>query len=482
MKKFWKYFLILILLLSGLFCVGLLYLFFVPNSSMFGITYVSYSNKYQSKMYDKSVVQNIELNSYNYDIILTTSNSDNVYAIVKAKSFGYTLKENSKLEIKSEVVAGTLKINITEPNGLVFSNGSSIELLIPKDFTPNLKITNNKATTDIESGAITLQDFTYETKAGNLNFNYGSVAGEMNLNLNKAKFNLSSKINTTETTANITLTSGQFNAPNHHFKTINVLSNTSGLVNVKSCTSFNSQSKSAGGKFNIIDTVESVAIESSDTNIEIGTLKGGSIKLTESGKIYIKKIQGMVILQTNSGSITVDEATSEFTTISENGDQLIKLATQQITSDSTYGNISITFATPQTEEEESTFNLSAIATTKNGKITLNGVDKLTVGIVENGTGRADIKMRKVTGQNIIDAQRGSVNVTIPQTEIYWLTTESTAGGSVHVNVGQFAVNGYNTQTKTTNLISYSTEPIATANSLIVTTTSGSITILDSLMA
>lgn len=483
MKKFWKYFLILILLLSGLFCVGLLYLFFVPNSSMFGITYISYSGKYISNYYSKSSVQSIELNSLNYDIVLSTSSSDNVYALVHAKSFGYVLKENSQVKVKSELIAGTLKINITEPHGLAFKNDSVIELKLPKEFVPNLKITNNKAKTTIDNKDVTIQNLTYITNAGELNFNSGSVAGEMTLKLNKAKFNLGSNVNTTETIANIELTSGQFNASTHSFNTINVLDNTNGLISVKSCTSFNSQAKSAGGKFSI-GHASNVTIESSDTNVEIGQLDGGSIKLTESGKITINKVNGMVLLQTNSGSITVNNATSSFTTISENGDQLIKKATKQITSESKYGNINISFDSTAGDynSSEQYPSRSVIATTKNGKITLTGVDNIRIAIIENGTGRADIKMRKVLGENIVDAQRGSVSIKVPQTEIYRLLTESTADGSVYVNVGQFAVNGYTEKSRQENLISATAGVQETENRLVVTTTSGSLKVLDSLMA
>jgi len=448
---------------------------------MFGITYISYSTRYLSKSYAKDSIHSIELNSLNYDIRIVTASSDNISAVVDAKSFGYVLKENSEVKVKSEAIAGTLKINVTEPHGLAFKNSSIIELRIPKDYCPNIKITNKKGKTTIDDSALSINKFTYETSSGNLTFNAGSISDMLDLKLNNAKVNLGANVATNTMNVQLELSKGQFIANEHTFNTINVLKNTNGVVSVKGCSSFNSQAKSAGGKF-VIGTANNVNIESSDTNVSIDKLNGGSIILTETGKVYIKEINGIVKIQTNSGSITVDKATESFMADSEDGDILINNATKKITSESLYGNITISFDKDAGDYNASeTYPLrSAIATTKNGKITLTGVDNIRVGIVENGTGRADIKMRKVLGDNTVFAQRGEVVVTIPNTEIYHLTTESTEGGSVYVNVGQFAVNGYTTKEHTDNLICASGETTVTANNLTVTTTSGSLKVVDEL--
>lgn len=481
MKKFWKYFLILILLLAGLFCVGLLYLFFVPNSSMFGITYISYSDRYQSKAFNKDAIHTIEMESRSYDVNIQTSSSDSISVIVDAKSFGYVLEKNSYVNLSTEVVAGILKINITEPSGLAFKNNSSITLRIPENYNVNLKLTNKNAETNLSGAKLTLNTLNYTTQNGDFYFNSGAISSALTLDINKAEFNLTQNVQTTAMDVNLKVSSGKFKAGNHPFKNVNVLNNTNGVVAIKSCETFTSISKSSGGKFSL-GTVNSINVESSDTNIEINKLLGGTIKLTESGKVYIKNLESFATIQTNSGSITIENANAPVSMISESGDQKIINATKQITAESTYGNINVDF-----KESEGTYNKddtypsrSVIATTKNGKITLNGVDNIKVGIVENGTGRADIKMRKVLGDNTVDAQRGDVVITIANTEVYQLITESTEGGSVYVNVGQFAVNGYTTKELTFNIICPYEGEWVTAERLTVTTTSGSLKVVDEL--
>ena len=75
MKKFWKYFTILILLLIGLFCVGLLYLFFVPSAELFGIKYISLNKDVYTQEYAAESVNTVVLNSRSYDVnIIPSSN------------------------------------------------------------------------------------------------------------------------------------------------------------------------------------------------------------------------------------------------------------------------------------------------------------------------------------------------------------------------------------------------------------------------
>ncbi|MBQ8615809.1 MAG: hypothetical protein IJ415_04510, partial [Clostridia bacterium] len=73
MKKVWKYLVITLLLLLGLCCVGVLYLFFMPGTSLFNITYINYNIKKETSKYSASHVSAIELNSRSYEIEIIES-------------------------------------------------------------------------------------------------------------------------------------------------------------------------------------------------------------------------------------------------------------------------------------------------------------------------------------------------------------------------------------------------------------------------
>ena len=145
MKKFWKYFIITILLLTGLFFVGLLFLFFVPSSSIFGITFISYNDRQISNSYEISKVNSIVLNSRSYDIEIESTKSSTITARIENHSLGYVLKKNSNLLLKEDLTNGVLKFTISEPYGAAFKNNSKIKLLIPnaaKDKSLDLSLEN----------------------------------------------------------------------------------------------------------------------------------------------------------------------------------------------------------------------------------------------------------------------------------------------------------------------------------------------------
>ena len=59
MKKVGKYLTITLLFVTGLFFVGLLYLFFGPKSSLFGLTFISYNETRLTQYYDISQVEKV---------------------------------------------------------------------------------------------------------------------------------------------------------------------------------------------------------------------------------------------------------------------------------------------------------------------------------------------------------------------------------------------------------------------------------------
>ena len=94
MKTFWKYFLITLLLLIGLFCVGVLYLFFFPNSSLFGLTYVRGQEPIDSNTYSTEKITKVVLNSTNFDVNVVEVSGDKISLKAFSNAYGFGLTKN----------------------------------------------------------------------------------------------------------------------------------------------------------------------------------------------------------------------------------------------------------------------------------------------------------------------------------------------------------------------------------------------------
>ena len=167
MKKVGKYLTITILLLTGLFFVGLLYLFFVPKSTLFGITFISYNEKTLTDYYESSQVEKVVLNSRSYAINVEASSNSKIYAKIENHSLGYVLEDNKDLKISQSVSNKTLKLTIVEPYGAAFKNNSLITLYLPKNEAVDLVIENKNANVVIEDDDVIIRTLTYTAEKGN---------------------------------------------------------------------------------------------------------------------------------------------------------------------------------------------------------------------------------------------------------------------------------------------------------------------------
>lgn len=459
--------------------MGLLYLFFIPNSSLFGIKYISYSGKVESTSYEQSEVNKISMTSRYYDVKVVPCLGSTISVVGHPKSFGYVLVKNSKFEINTNLdESGTLNINVTEPYGAAFKNWSYIELRIPKNCEKTLVLKNSKAPTTIDNENLVIDNLYYETNSGDFKFENGSLQGVLDLKLNKAEFTIGEQVSLIDNNVQLELTSGKFTAPAHTFNEVTVNKNTRGVINIKECQKFTEKIESAGGKVTI-GNVEYVDIASSDTNVNISTLNGGTIILTQSGKVNINTINGFTAIQTNSGNITVNNANAPLTISSESGNQKILKATHKISSLSTYGDIEIHFSEDAPSYTSSNEYRSLNVKTYNGKITVSGVENISAEVDNSGNGRLYITMRDVIGTNTIVGCRGEVEVKVNSNASYVLMTQSTNNGSVFVNVGELQVGGYTSPEYTETFVN---SVSGTGNSLAVTTTSGSLTVTDDIVS
>lgn len=470
MKHVGKYILITLLLLLGLCCVGVLYIFFVPNSSIFNITYVSHNKLIDSKEFTVDAVQEIKINSNRFDVVVVESETSNASLKVYDNCFGFTLVKNKEVKIDAKAINQVLTFNIQEPTGAVLTNRSYIELRIPKGATNlNLSFENKKAETKIDSN-INIKNLSYSTRSGNLWLDKCSISGDINLNLTKATCTLGSGLQLDENSVILSLTSGSFDAKTHSksLGDVTIINNEYGKISLHKCKTLRCEIPVAGG---IIEgnEVSSAIVVTTDTHISIQNItNGASIKLG-SGNINITTLNGETNLVTTSGNIKVDSAISSVTATSTSGNITIHNANQKINTITDNGIILVHFLdNAETKELISTINA-------NGKINADGIHKAEILISKNG--RANLVFSDIIGKSEILGNSGDVSVKVNTESRYQLET-FTSSGDVKVNLAQIAnFNGYTDKDP---------EPIQVngfvgdSNYLYVKTNSGNLTVLDSL--
>ncbi|HJD05648.1 MAG TPA: DUF4097 domain-containing protein [Candidatus Onthoplasma faecipullorum] len=477
MKKFWKYFLIVLLLILGLFMVGVLYLFFVPGSSLFNITYVSLNVQGVSNAYSRDQVETITIQNRDFPINIVEASSDNISVRVYSNSLGFALVKNSTVGINAKIEEGNLIFTISEPHGLMSNGDSVIELRIPENFSSNLSIINRNSTITLDREDYTIENLYYQGNAGQLNFTAGTISGSLDLELNRSDFTLGSDVATNNNDVTINVNDGTFNASNADLGEVVIETNTRGVFAIGECDRLTESIATAGGRIQA-GTIGSINVRTSDTNLTINTLThGGTIELTMGGNIEIGTTNALTDLITNSGDITVHNAQERLLAESRDGNITINNANYVVSATTTYGDIQVTFGEDAGHFLD-TGARSLEATTNNGRIVVSGVENVIITINDNG--RAEINMSDVLGVSSVLGKSGSVSLVINKDSKYNLTTKSDTGNvsvdlmQVDVTVGNI---GYTTREETTTGVNLANGE-TTTNSLVVTTTSGDLTIRD----
>lgn len=480
MKKVSKYIIITLLLLLGLCCVGVLYLFFIPNSSLFNITYISNNEKFLSTKYDAETVSRIVLNSRSYDVVIQPTDEGKIYAEVYSNSFGFVLKKNETLNISSSIKNNILTINIHEPYGFATKNTSYIKLNIPENKEFDLSLSNKSATTLIDHENIKINDLKFSTQSGNFKFYKGSISGKLDLDLNKSTFTIDEDVTTNLNAVNLKLTKGKFLAENSSLGNISVLENERGVIKIGECKNFNENINSAGGQIHI-KKCANITVATSDTNIYVDTVNhGADITLTGTGEVNITTLYGVSTIITQSGNINLVNVESTLTVKTDTGDVNISSAKLSISASTNDGNMFINFS-----EDADTYSTTSIARVlyaeiNNGSLTATGVEHIGStdtdegGIKISGNGRVFINMRNVYGKNDIAGKNGNVNVVVNKDSSYTLQTSSNSG-NVRVNLTQISeFNGYTEITPRITNVNCS----SSSNSLTISTNKGNLTVLD----
>ena len=166
----------LIVLLLSLFCIGVLYLFFVPTASLFNISYLSAKDEFSVTPSNQESINRLEVNSLHYPIKLIPTDSENVSTKIFANSFGFVATNTKQARVESKIQNRTLYLNIIEPTGLVTKNNSYIEIYLPKK-NLDVKLTNKNAITTLDHSELKINNFSYMTEYGDLNLISASIDG-----------------------------------------------------------------------------------------------------------------------------------------------------------------------------------------------------------------------------------------------------------------------------------------------------------------
>lgn len=488
MKKVGKYLAISMLLLLGLCCVGVLYIFFIPNASLFNITYINHNNQIKSSVYNAEEISHVVVNSRAYDVEVVASNNDEIQLEVYSNSFGFTLTKNENVNLSASVSNSVLTFNVKESYGAAIKNNSRIKLHVSSNFPVDLTLSNKSATTIINSDDVKIKNLTYSSNNGNFYFNKGQINETINLDINKANFYISNTVKTNINNVKLKLSSGKFYANNQKLGEVELLKNSRGVVNIKECTRFTENISSAGGQINI-EKASYVNILTSDSIISINEITdGANIELTASGKVSIQTLKTISSIKTNSGDIFVNNAESNLTLHSNSGNIKVNSAQTIVSVNTISGKAEIFFNENAESFKNSTdgFTYRVLnARVKNGTLIATGVEHLGLvkdaegvdvgeGVEITGSGKITIKMNNVFGENQIIGNNGNVNMVINKQSVYTLLTESETG-NVRVNLTQIIqYGGYNTTTLTeTNVNCKNSE-----NKLSVKTTNGSLFVYD----
>lgn len=441
MKKVGKYLSITLLLLTGLFFVFLLFLFFVPNASMFGITFISYNERTLSENYKIENVEKIVLNSRSYDIKIESTQSSIVSARIENHSLGYVLTKNSTLNLEEELLNGVLTFTVNEPYGVAFKNNSLITLLIPESKEVDLKIENKNANVTFEDKNLKIKNLTYKAEKGIVNVKDSEISGVFNLDLKKSTFYITKESKLNSNDINLKLTTGRFEAVHSHLGDINILSNERGVILLNNVSSINQKEQTTGGRIEA-NQVATVSITGSDTNLYINEITTrASISLRNAGEVKINLLSGIADIVTNSGDIKIKSCTKNLTTLSvltDDGDISVYNAYNKVFAETSSGNITTTFASDADKisiDNKNTRYFKAI--TKTGKIVAKGINRTDIEIKSDGS--ADLSFENFDNNlnvtNNITSKNGNIYVKVNSLSSFILNS-STQKGHSRINLLQ----------------------------------------------
>jgi len=446
-NKIGLYLLVLFAISISLFIICIGYLFLIPKSELFGITYIKDTTKktYSSIDYDIDLIKTIEIKSDKYNINLISSNKieDIRFEVYNDfNGFVKTKKSENKINLNYNPSNDSLVLETKTVSGWVDNGSSKINLIIPEvlfDETHNIKLSANKKCNiniegfkDAKFGSVEVSlsrgDFYFDNISINnlyIKSNRGeivagkNVAGEietltLDLGRNKVNFLKAGKAedilkeeNSIYSDINfkinkLILRACEKNTDLKFYRCGKILSDTGcvlsgGKITVAECDMFSIESKDFSidaycvndntyiNKFNAVGTGA----------VSVREVKNISDFKTKNGKIYVGKAEKEIVLESKSGTIQLDSARYGVTAISE------------------MGNVNIKF---DKELDNSNGQLGIIDSlrTVSGVVKVYGVNKINL----IATGKADIYLEfdKVVGDSEIILTEAKSKIVVPKDE------------------------------------------------------------------
>lgn len=477
MKKVWKYILITFLLLIGLCCVGILYIFFVPGASLFNICYYS-NNEYIQKEFSSTNISKIDLNSNSYDVLLHSTTSDKITARMQSKIFGFTTVDNANVSLDGSISGNTLSLDFNEPSGLLVSSGSYIEVYIPQDLIFDLTMTNHRADAQITSSFTKINQLSYKTSDGKLEIQNAEILGDIKLDLGNSYFKLNDSVSLHTNNVSLSLTTGKFDSTKVQLGNITISKNTRGVIVLGTCNTVEERVANAGGRIEASKILSELKIESSDTNIYVDTLEGpATITMSKSGNVSIKNLYKYSSIKTENGYIKVNNCYNNVYLESNHGNIAVLNAFNTITVVAKYSDVDIIFNEFALSNKLFNSARKVDASMSNGKLTVKGVDSITA--TSSNNSRFYIEMNDVSGVNTISANKGVVELKINHLSSYVLDLTDSCTGPIDVNLLEvYDYEGYHD----VEYFPLNINGGSSINKLILTETSGSIDIIDTKLA
>ena len=504
---------VLVAALAVFIILGAILMIF-PSVSIFGLHYITSDNKEltfeklddskYSTWWNEADVIRVETGGYDIKVRVTTTGhsgenySNNAVKITSAykgfvwggawePTYSSTITDEKYLDDRTENV---FYVKVDEPTGgFLIRSETVLELIVSSNALDDktLEIATNTGTFTIggdditdNSTKINTKEIVIESQSGQVNLNNYSV--EEALTITKTSGNVKSLLDIPcTTTINITGGYGLVeleNVGNQALQNTLVTMNTTNTHTVIKNIFGDFDFTAEGGLLEVENISGFANLTLGACDCKVATVGNGIDANGGDGYLRIEKVNGNSTLVRNNGETTIGENTGWVNFSSANGSLSLNSCYGDVTATSTYGNISVTC--------KDAFNLNinnrhgnTNFTDAQGLVSINTSSEFD----SRGTGTITGSFKEVSGQNIINAYAGNVNLTIPQNEfaLGWRNMS----GAVNINMGslkttskttsEYLSDTSSTTQKWVNVIT-GTQTENDANSILVTNNSGQINI------
>ncbi len=437
MKKAFKLFfiysgvLLLAFVATVVFCAT--FLFFYRDGNIFGFRYINTNEViYAVEQDDMSSLNTIEINAQDFPVkVSVRPGIDQLQGAMRNKVFGYTRKSVAQTKFELEYNQATNKAIfnvIDEPAGWLNKKSAVVQIVLPVDMAKkgiDLKVNSRK-------GDITLyceeniKDFninnlTISSSKGDVDIYGVTVLSSVNFNVGKGDVVVHENAKTTkEITANLSVGTGKINLATKLdldkfvLGVVNISKIGQGTIAIAECNEVNSVGNIDGGGDLVVSKAEFIDFTSKDTDVKVGEITGNNhsrIRMLGLGDVSVNLSKCPLTIEGYNGDIYVKSCTGKMILSANQGDIRVSNALAYIDVNSLYGKINIDFDITANSYDSSNQHRAVQATTKNGTIIINGLEKGAV--TATGKGRISLSYNRIEEDNFIEAKSGAVYIVVP---------------------------------------------------------------------